>query len=186
MLATTHVEVLERAIGYTRGNLMDVTDDLLGSPTPCDRWDLGQLLDHMVDALDAFTEASDGLVEIEPVRSEGHVLAVLRDKACTLLGAWASPAADWVRVGDRALTSRQLLGAAGLEVTLHGWDVGQSTGRGRPIPEELAAALLPVAETMIGEDDRPTWFGHALAPVGPSYAARLLAFTGRRPLQPHQ
>jgi uncharacterized protein (TIGR03086 family) len=164
---------------------MDVRDELMERPTPCTRWNLAQLLDHMVDALDAFTEASEGLVEIEPVRSEGPVLLALRDKACALLGAWAAPAADRVRIGDRALTSQQLLGAAALEVTLHGWDVGQATGRGRPIPEGVAAELLPIAETMIGDDDRPMWFGPALVPGDTSYSARLLAYTGRQPLQPH-
>jgi uncharacterized protein (TIGR03086 family) len=186
MPTTTRVELLERAIGYTRGNLVDVRDDLLGRPTPCSRWDLGTLLDHMVDALDAFAGASEGLVEVAPVRTDGHVLTVLRDKACTLLGAWSSPAATRVRVGDRALSSRRLLGAAALEVTLHGWDVGQATGSGRPVPEQLAAELLPVAQTLIGDADRPGWFGPVLPAAGSSQVARLLAFTGRQPLQHHR
>lgn len=185
MLATLQAEMLERAIGYARGNLATVSDDLMRRPTPCDAWTLGQLLDHMVDSIDAFIEASRGLVEIAPTTARGDTVTVLRTKACALLGAWTSPAAAWVRIGDRALSSRRLLGAASLEVTLHGWDVGQATGRGRAIPEELAGELLVVAETMLTGDNRRPWFGPPLPPDRSSYEGQLLGFTGRRPLPPH-
>jgi uncharacterized protein (TIGR03086 family) len=184
-LTATPVELLERAIGYTRGTLATVSTDRLDRPTPCDRWTLGRLLDHMVDALDAFTEASSGLVSVSPTVATGSPVVLLREKACALLGAWTSPAAAWVRVADRALPAHQLLHAAALEITLHGWDVGQATGHGPRIPEELAAHLCCVAEQLLTEADRVSRFGPALPPAGPTYGDRLLGFSGRRPLQPH-
>ena len=60
------VELLERSLSYTRVALSGISDDELGRPTPCTRWDLRDLLAHMDDALDAFTEGATGAV-IGPV-----------------------------------------------------------------------------------------------------------------------
>ena len=38
------VELLDRALSYTRVTLHEVTDADLPRRTPCERWDLGQLL----------------------------------------------------------------------------------------------------------------------------------------------
>lgn len=179
-------ELLERAIGYTRGTLAGVSDDLLQRRTPCQAWRLADLLDHMADSLDAFTEASTGFVLIEPSEVQGTRVELLRAKACTLLGAWSSPAAATVRLGAGAqLDARLLLGAAALEVTLHGWDVGQATGSDLPVPEALAGALLPVARALIDAGDRGVRFGEEVPLEGPGRAAELLGFCGRRPLQHH-
>ena len=56
------VELLERALGYTRTALARVDRTDLTRPTPCSRWDLAALLAHMDDALDAFLEAAGGLL----------------------------------------------------------------------------------------------------------------------------
>ena len=47
------LELLERALGYTRGALATVGADRSG-PTPCAGWSLADLLCHMDDGLDAF------------------------------------------------------------------------------------------------------------------------------------
>jgi len=49
------LELLERALGYTRGALATVGADRSG-PTPCAGWSLADLLCHMDDGLDAFLD----------------------------------------------------------------------------------------------------------------------------------
>ena len=51
------VALLERAVGYTLGQLHAVTTADLSRPTPCACWDLRELLEHMDDSLAAVTEA---------------------------------------------------------------------------------------------------------------------------------
>lgn len=181
------VELLDRSLSYTRVALALVGPGRLGEPTPCTRWDLGALLDHMDDALDAFTEAATGSVTV--VRTPGvptlaaaapPQLESIRAKACALLGWWCEhPPAD-VRVGGVPLPAGLLVGTAALEITVHGWDVHRAVGSNRPLPESLAAALLPVAELTVGEDDRPARFGAALPVAADAPAAtRLLAHLGR-------
>lgn len=180
------VELLERSLAYTRVALADVRPDLdpglLARPTPCAGWTLGRLLAHMEDALDAFTEAATGRVEVGPAPSAGTRVEALRDKACALLGAWtAARDRGRVDVGDLGLDAPLLVATAALEITLHGWDVGQATGRGTPVPADLAAGLLAVAQHVIAPGDRASRFAHP-RPVGAGAPpdVRLLAWAGRR------
>ena len=61
---TGAIELLDRALGYTRVVLAGVPGADLDRRTPCRDWNLGQLLAHMDDALDAFTEAAGGAVDV--------------------------------------------------------------------------------------------------------------------------
>jgi len=179
------VELLDRSLAYTRVMLADVRPDLLHHPTPCAGWTLGRLLAHMEDALDAFIEAAAGRVAIEPVPASGTRVEALREKACALLGAWTAArwTGDTVAVGDAALEAALLVSTAALEITVHGWDVGQVTGRRTPVPDDLAAGLLPVARQVIHPADRGTRFApERAAPSAAPSGARLLAWTGRDPL----
>src|SRR3712207_6609948 len=137
--------------------LADIRSEDLDRPTPCAGWSLGRLLAHMEDALDAFTEAASGRVHVEPVPQTDSRVDSLREKACALLGAWtaARPLGgtgddrEQVHVGDLGVDAPLLVATAALEITLHGWDVGQATGRRTPIPADLARGLLPLAVQVI-------------------------------------
>ena len=180
--STDPVELLERAIGYARGTLGGVRPELLGQPTPCAGWTLADLLEHMSDSLDALTEASRGVVAVAPppYAETGVGVAELRDKACALLGAWSHPHAAEARLGHARLESTVLLHAGALEIAVHGWDVGQATGSGQPIPEGLARALIGPAHRLITPGDRPLRFAPPVSVTGvASSSALLLARTGR-------
>ena len=175
------VELLERALGYTRVVLADVRPDNLHAPTPCSGWTLARLLAHMDDALDAFTEAAAGQVHVEPAPPTDDRVDTLREKACALLGAWAEARPPSVGVGDRRVDAPLLVSMAALEITVHGWDVAQATGRGTPIPDDLARGLLPIAERVIGPADRgsPVRRTTSRRARQPSLRTSLLAFVGR-------
>ncbi len=175
------VGLLDRALTYTRATLNDVTDADLGRRTPCERWDLGQLLAHMEDALDAFAEGARGEVALHDRIPAKVRVDNLQRKACGLLLAWSSETPPTVvRIGEHELDTPVVVLAAALEITVHGWDVTQTVGTARPIPGALARGLLPVAEALVGESDRGAEFG-APRPVPADAAdeARLLGFLGR-------
>lgn len=178
--------MLERAVGYTRLSLQHITPEMLCLPTPCSRWRLGALLDHMGESLESLVEAADlgHVAPAEPPGPPSRVDAVerLRVGACSLLGSWSAVARDdEVMVGDRLTTSSFLARAGALEIAVHGWDVSQTTGIREPIPAALARDLLPWADGLIGEPDRPHRFDYPLdgPAIGPS--SRLLRFLGREP-----
>jgi uncharacterized protein (TIGR03086 family) len=173
------VELLGRALDYTQARLAAVRGGMLDRPTPCDEWRLSDLLVHMEDSLDAFTEAAGGQVMVHlTLTTEGRVAAI-EEKACALLGAWSRPGPGDVLVGGLDLASPLLVATAALEVTIHGWDVGQATSPDR-IPPELAAALLPMAHLTVTPADRRVRFAEPVrvATDAPD-DVRLLAFLGR-------
>lgn len=175
------LELLERALGYTRIALSTVGPDRSG-PSPCAGWSLADLLDHMDDGLDAFLEAAGGAVHVpaEASRGPGADLEVLQAKACHLLGMWSALTPPLVLVGDRPVPSGLLVSAAALEITVHGWDVGLATGAGRDLPDDLARELMPVAHAVVTPDDRPRRFAAPrLTSPDASSSEVLLGFLGR-------
>lgn len=187
LVVPAEVALLERALAWTGGRLATVEPHHLARATPCAAWTLADLLAHMEDGLDAFSEAAAGfVVPLPPARLPEHPVPrvpVLQAKACALLGSWSRPTLPAVRTGSVHLAAGTLVATAALEITVHGWDVAATVSATRPLPpEDLARALLPVAAAVVTRDDRPHRFGPPQPPAPTaSYGARLVGFLGRRP-----
>ncbi|MET9830006.1 TIGR03086 family metal-binding protein [Streptomyces sp. NPDC006385] len=172
-------ELLERSLGYALGSVAGVGAGGLGRGTPCAEWDLGELLGHLDDSLDALYEGlTGGRIGLFPRADRA---CGFRARACAVLGAWVSGPPESARVGERPLDVRVMAAVGAVEIAVHGWDVAQACGRPRPLPDALAAELLPVARCVVGEPDRGVRFGAPVAvPERAGPAERLLAFLGRR------
>jgi uncharacterized protein (TIGR03086 family) len=182
------VALLERAMGYTLGNLNLVTPAVLGRPTPCADWDVRTLLVHMADSLDVLCDAVDiGVVPAGPIRRDGgaaaELVSAVRDRACRLLAAWtgiAKPAT--VSVYGRPLSSTIVASTGALEVAVHGWDVARGCGHDRAIHPSLAEELGELALLIVTREDRPHRFGLPVAVAqDASPSDQLVAMLGRDP-----
>ncbi|MFE9436372.1 TIGR03086 family metal-binding protein [Streptomyces sp. NPDC006640] len=181
-------ELLERSLAYALGGVAAVPRADLGRPTPCAEWDLGELLQHLDDSLDALHEGvAEGRVGLCPAVPAADPVCAFRARAGALLGAWAavsavSAAPPAPAVGDRCLDLGLLAAVGALEIAVHGWDVTQACGRPRPIPAALAADLLPLAPVVVADADRGVRFADPVAvPAGAGPGDVLLAFLGRGP-----
>jgi uncharacterized protein (TIGR03086 family) len=178
-------ELLERAIAYTHGALASVRPEHLALPTPCPGWSLIRLLHHMDDSLAAMAEAASSahlaLAPTTSVDTPEELLSRIRQRACALVGPWATTQQALVELGGRAL-ERETMGRVGaLEITLHGWDVRQACRAAQRVPPLLAMDLWPVARDHIADADRPCRVGPALeVPQWATPEELLLAHTGRR------
>ena len=185
VVARDDLDLLERALGWTRGVLVEVRDDLAGASTPCAAWTLRDLLGHMVDSLSALAEAATGSLHPAPVaaRSSAGPEALARslcDLGCAVLGGWVHAGPDPVGLAAGPLPRAVLTEVGALEVAVHGWDVARSCGSTAVLPSTLAAALLPVAARRVGPGDRPGSFGPVVVPSGSDPVSVLLAHVGRR------
>lgn len=190
---TVGQRLLERSVAYACASLDLVTQDDLTAPTPCRGWDVGALLGHLQDSVEALYEAAAlGLVGLDGAPVDHHlqyggpgdgVVPRLRARADTLLAAWRHcDDVALVSVGGVAVHPRTVAAAGALELTVHGWDVAVGCGRRRPLPEGLAQELLDVTTLVVGDDDRPWRFGPPVQVAGhASPGDRLLALLGRRP-----
>ena len=183
--ARDDLELLERALGWTRGVLVDVGDDMADAPTPCADWTLLDLLRHMVDSLSALAEGATGRVALGVVpvdRTAGpeSLARSLCDLGCAVLGSWLHADAGPVELGSTSLRRGVLTEVGALEIAVHGWDVARSCGSTAELPPLLAAALLPVAARRVAPQDRHGAFGPVLDPAGSDPVSLLLAHLGRR------
>lgn len=99
--------LLERAINFALGTLALVTPEALRGSTPCAAWDLEALLGHLGDSLLALNEAAAmgcvlGVGEDDVLVDDPA--ALVRERACGVLGAWAVLGA-----GPRAVASGERL-----------------------------------------------------------------------------
>ncbi|MET7691335.1 TIGR03086 family metal-binding protein [Streptomyces sp. NPDC005483] len=171
-------ELLERSLAYALGRVAAAQRVDLGRGTPCAQWNLGELLEHLDDSLDALYEGlSGGRIGLLP---HADRVCGFRTRACAVLGAWAAGPPEGVLVGERPLDVRVMAAVGAVEITVHGWDVGRSCGRPRPIPDGLADELLSVARCVVGEEDRGARFAEPVSVPSSAHAGtRLLAFLGR-------
>ncbi|HEU5028340.1 MAG TPA: TIGR03086 family metal-binding protein [Spirillospora sp.] len=194
MSSVETVALLERSVGYALGGLGGVTPAALGRATPCRGWDLGMLLRHTADSLDALLEAVDtGSVRLHPAPGPGPantppddpaaaLVAALRSGAVRLLGAWTAAGDRPVTVGGCPMRASMVAVTGAVELAVHGWDIGCATGSPRPIPQGLAGLLLDPAMALVTDATRGGLFAPAVPVPGTAAPAdRLLAYLGRDP-----
>ena len=104
-------------------------------------------------------------------------------RASATLGAWSgrSSRADVLLEPDAALAEEVVASVGALEIAVHGWDVARTCGADRPLPEQLAVDLHPIALVVVTDADRPGRFAAPLPTGVDTASASLLAFLGRRP-----
>ncbi len=181
--------LLEPSISYALGAVEAITPELLSRRTPCRDWDLQMLLRHASESLAAIAEGIEtGRVGLDPAAEDGDLAAdparAFRDRAGRLLDAWTSPGRQGqvIEIAGCPLTASVMVGAAALEVAVHGWDVSRACGPRQPIPRALAISLLAIAPMLVPRTGRHPLFAAPVtvpATAGPS--DKLAAFLGRAP-----
>jgi uncharacterized protein (TIGR03086 family) len=180
------VAVLDSAVTWAHGCLQLALTSDLSVPTPCAGWDLGRLLAHMEDSLEALGEAAElGRVRItdrEGLDGVGRTVDRLVRRACTTRAAWlARLTSAPIGVGDLVLGRDTLAMVGALEIAVHGWDVARAVGSDLALPEDLAARLYDVALVVVTPTERGTRFAAPLdVPPTAPVSTRLLAHLGRR------
>ena len=180
--------LLGAAVSYALAGATMATPQLLSRPTPCAGWDLETLLEHLGDSMEALAGAiATGSAPPDPPGPGPGPVTRLRGHAAGLLAAWAAApqAGRVVVVGDRELTARMVAVAGAMEITVHGWDIYAACGTHRPVPQGLAAVLLPIAPLLVTPGTRAGLFGAPVRLPGPACPGdRLVAFLGRDPRRP--
>jgi uncharacterized protein (TIGR03086 family) len=183
--------LLDRAIAFALGAVHAVTPERLSDPTPCAQWDLGSLLLHVTDSLDALCDGlGTGRVDLPVLvgagtaSSPGDPAAQVRDRAARLR-SWTSrmPCSEEpVRIAESALDPRIVLGVGAVEIAVHGWDIGRACGLRRPIPPALAIDLAGICVLVVTGATRRPAFADPVAVTGRACPSdELVAFLGRNP-----
>jgi len=171
-----------------------VPDELLGAPTPCLEYTLGDLVDHIRQLTIAFTAAAKkDTAAMMPGRAPGQAenlgddwrTRIPRDLSA-LAEAWREPAAwtGMTMAGGIDLPG-ELAGIITLdELVVHGWDVARTTGQDFDQDRESLEAVYGFVKqfSSAGAEARKGMFGPEVAvPDDAPLLDRLLGLTGRDP-----
>jgi uncharacterized protein (TIGR03086 family) len=167
--------VLRRALDQLAGLLSEVDREALSDPTPCDRWTVKDLVDHIVAAPAKFArmvsgESIDWSAPTPP--SGDDPASAFYSHAQDLLRAWRD------RDGPLETTAVDWQCA---EFAVHTWDLATAMGRSTDdLDPEAAERGLGFMRANLTDENRSTAFGpEQPAPDGADAFERIAAFAGR-------
>ena len=184
-LIKLHDLALERGHDF----VAEVRDDQWGHSTPCDDWNVRQLVNHVVEGnLWAGELARGKTIEQVGDRLEGDLLsldplAAYDASAEAAAEAFYAPGAldapCYVSYGP--VPGSVYLGHRLIDVTVHGWDLAVGTGQGSLLDPDLVMACWMVLEPQLEQLQASGAFGQPVEThADADLQTRLLAALGRR------
>ncbi len=171
-----------------------IASDELGHPTPCPKYDVAQLIDHLVEAGHRAAALGRGHA---PPPGDGSPHVELSDAPGQLRSAAEEAARAWGDSSRLSLrytmpwgeeyTGATLVDMYLAELAAHAWDLARATGQIDKLDPSLALPALEGARAMIGPQYRNMVepgvpFGAEIHPApGADDWERLAAFMGRDP-----
>jgi uncharacterized protein (TIGR03086 family) len=177
-MSSNPLALYDRASEWTLGKVAAASAKL-DAPTPCDDWDVRQLMNHMLQTQRYFVDSAR---QREASPPSPNPPALLGD----------DPAADFERARAEALETfgepgviertGPSLGIAFGDQLLHGWDLARATGQDATMPDGLAEAAYEIIHGRFTDDQRKGLFKPEVdVPANASAQDKLLAYTGRDP-----
>ncbi|WP_151483225.1 TIGR03086 family metal-binding protein [Streptomyces albicerus] len=185
------IELLSGVLSKTGDLIEGVEGGRLGSPTPCEEYDVETLVNHLVGWLMLFEARCHG----RPYDSDPAQYRCGADPAGEFRAAAAGLVAGWEKygfdrevavTGDAKLPAAMVFNMTLMEFSVHGWDLAVATAQPVPFTEQEAAEILARAEVTLPPQYRGEGmpFGEIVPVAEDAPAAdRLAGFLGRDPLR---
>ncbi|MET7417673.1 TIGR03086 family metal-binding protein [Dactylosporangium sp. NPDC005555] len=185
--------VLDESHAALRAVLAGLRPSDLPLATPCERWNVTQVLQHAAGDQLGFAASitGEGWPAFDPFSPSGELDGDFEAFVAFVEATMRASAAAWATVASDATEAPTPLpqgkmagwlgaGACGLDAAVHAWDVAVATGQPSPLSDALAERLLPVAREIV----EPLRAYGAYAPALPSGdaggpAVTLLRYLGR-------
>jgi uncharacterized protein (TIGR03086 family) len=172
------LDLFERGTEWTASKIPGAADQL-DSKTPCEDWQVRDLLNHMIDSQQFFAATARGEQASlpgspPPERIGDDPAGAYEEMRQETLSAYRRPG-----VLEKTGPS---LGIAFCDQLIHGADLARATGQDDTMPDGLAEAAFQMIDGNLTPDNRGAGFKPEVdAPANASAQERLLAYTGRRP-----
>lgn len=179
---TDELASAEAALGVLQHVLHPIARDELSKSTPCSKYNVMQLTDHLMNSITVIGGAAGAeLPERDTDDSvEQQVIAAARPA----LDAWHRRGlGGTVTIGPNELPAKVAAGILSLEFLVHAWDYAAATGHPMKVADSVTEYVLglahknitPQGRAAVGFDD-PVEVPDDATPLD-----QLIAFTGRRP-----
>jgi uncharacterized protein (TIGR03086 family) len=184
-------EVLDTALQGLATVVGGLSERDLNLPTPCEQWNVAQLLQHATGDQAAWAAAVGGGPgpTDNPFTPSGVLgtapTALVAEAVRRADGAWQAVRPEHSEVSTPlpvgSLPVAVAAGACALDAGVHAWDLAVATGQPSPLTGPLAATLHEAARQVV-EPLRGFAYVPALpAEPGDDQVAALLKYLGRRP-----
>ena len=177
------LDLYARASQWTLGHLPAAVENL-DAQTPCEGWDVRQLLNHLRETQLYFIGAATGQ-DVSPPSPEPPEIFTVDQPGTELIAEFENGRQETLRAyGDEAARERTgpALGIAFSDQLLHGWDLATASGQDATMPDGLAESAFQVIHGKFTEEQRAGVFGPEIeVPDTAPAQDRLLAYSGRDP-----
>ncbi len=174
-----HLSSADAALAVLLGVLRKVTAGDTGKATPCENFNVAELLDHLAGSLRSIGTALGADL---PDRANAAPETRIADLAQPVLEAFARRGIEGnVDMGFAELPATVVAGILNLELLVHAWDFATATGQQVAVADVVSDFVAELAQQTISGQVRSNG---SFAPVQPiaetaSSLERLVAFTGR-------
>lgn len=167
-----NTSVIARGLDQVASLVNSVNDDQWDAPTPCDRWSVRQLVDHLVNLPTQFAAMASGqqVDWAAPTPRHDDPAATFRAHADELLAA--------LDAHPGSVPEGMVAG----ELAIHGWDLASALGHDlAELDGDVAEAGYAFMSTSLTDEQRGDAFGpQRPAPAVATAHERLAAFAGRQ------
>ncbi|MEQ4719683.1 TIGR03086 family metal-binding protein [Nonomuraea sp. B19D2] len=169
---------MTRATERTAGLVRAVRQEQFGFSTPCAKFDVKDLINHLEWVAEMFESLGRGGPRLE----QGPYAGDFPERAERMLAAWSRPEAWEGTSPAMGLPMTALAHMYLVDMVVHGWDLARATGQKyEPDPESLSRAWH-FTEQMVEMGRQRGAFGPPVAvPDGAPQFDRLLGVIGRDP-----
>lgn len=181
-------ELLDQSSQAMLSVLHGIKPEQFNNPTPCENWDVKQLMNHMIGSFTFFTARAKG-EEPEP-RMEFYAdnfqdtVNLLEKSAKEATEAWKTPGVmeKKIQAPMGEVTGQFMAGITANEFLAHGWDLAKATGQKIEVDDAVAEKVLEAAKKRMTPETRGRAFAPEVKlPDDVPAVDRLAAFLGRRP-----
>ncbi len=168
-----------RASEWTLDKIKGASRKLDGD-TPCDGWDVRQLMNHMLETQQYFVRSARG-EQAGPPSSETPPTLMGDDPVRDFEQARSETMQTFGEPGVIEKTG-PAIGIATADQLLHGWDLAKATGQDTTMPDGLAEVAYETVHGAFTDEQRKGVFKPEVeVPGNASVQDKLLAYTGRNP-----
>lgn len=180
MTTTDPLALYEQASEWTLGKVVGAKAKLDAS-TPCDKWSVRELMNHMLETQQYFVGSAKGENVSPPSHNPPAILG--DDPVSDFTKARAETLKTFGADGVIEKTGPSI-GIAFSDQLLHGWDLARATGQDTTMPAGLAEAAYKNILGKFTEEERKGIFEPEVKLSGEhSPQDKLLAYTGRIPVK---
>jgi uncharacterized protein (TIGR03086 family) len=159
--------------------LRGIRDGDLDKPTPCSKFTIGQLADHLIGSLVALGGMAGAVVIPAETGTVESRVAFAGQQA---LETWHHRGLEGsVKRGKAEMPAAFAAGILSVELLVHAWDFAVATGQQVTVSDEVSRFVLDLARQVISPQLRQSGSFADAVEVGPDVDVlnRLIAFTGR-------